>query len=80
MTKDLVEKGEITDDERTIFVSYQYAASAVITNTFTCGAPLLPMALLPVGIIIVLEMIVKILGANIVRFILNSKAKKNRLG
>ena len=38
------------------------------------------MALLPVGIIIVLEMIVKILGANIVRFILNSKAKKNRLG
>ena len=80
MTKDLVEKGEITDDERTIFVSYQYAASAVITNTFTCGAPLLPMALLPVGTIIVLEMIVKILGANIVRFILNSKAKKNRLG
>ncbi len=80
MTKDLVEKGEITDDHRTIFVSYQYAASAVITNTFTCGAPLLPYSLLPVGTIIVLEMIVKVLGANVVRIILNSKAKKNKTG
>jgi nucleoside recognition membrane protein YjiH len=77
MTKDLVDKGEITDDHRTIFVSYQYAASAVITNTFTCGAPLLPISLLPVGTIIVLEMIVKVLGANIVRIILNTRARKN---
>ncbi|NJB08537.1 hypothetical protein GSQ22_22785, partial [Clostridioides difficile] len=32
MTKELFESGEITDDERTIFVAYQYAGSAVILN------------------------------------------------
>lgn len=46
MTKELFESGEITDDERTIFVAYQYAGSAVILNTINTQAPLLPIALL----------------------------------
>ncbi len=49
MTRDLYEAGDITDDQRTIFVSYQYAASACITNnTINCGAPIIafcPIAL-----------------------------------
>ena len=40
MTRELYEDGEITDDERTIFVAYQYAGSACINNTITGGAPL----------------------------------------
>ena len=35
MTRDLYEEGSITDDERTIFVAYQYAGSACINNTIT---------------------------------------------
>ena len=35
MTRELYEDGEITDDERTIFVAYQYAGSACINNTIT---------------------------------------------
>ena len=43
MTKGLVEGKMMTDDERTIFVVYQYAGSAVFTNSFDTGAALLPI-------------------------------------
>lgn len=70
LTKQMYENGQINDKERSIFVAYQYAASGVVTNTFDCGAPLLGIAVLPVGIILAVEIIVKIIGANIVRFYL----------
>lgn len=44
MTRDLYEEGSITDDERTIFVAYQYAGSACINNTITGGAPLVAIS------------------------------------
>ena len=68
MTKQLYEEGQLTDKERSIFVAYQYAASGVITNTFDCGAPLLSIAVLPIGLILAVEIFVKIVGANVVRF------------
>lgn len=76
MTKGLVEDKLITDDERTIFVSYQYAASAVVTNTLGAGAAMLPISVLPVGVVIGLMFIVKMLGANVVRFWLSRQAGK----
>ena len=78
MTKGLVEDKMMTDDERTIFVAYQYAGSAVVTNTFGTGAALLPISVLPVGVIIGLIFVVKVLGANIVRFYLKWHAAKNK--
>ena len=78
MTKGLAEEKMMTDDERTIFVAYQYAGSAVVTNTFGTGAALLPISVLPVGIIIGIIFIVKVIGANIVRFYLKWHATKNR--
>ncbi len=67
MTKGLVEDKMMTEEERAIFVAYQYAGSAPIANTFGTGGPLLPITVLPVGIIILLIFIVKIIGANLVR-------------
>ncbi len=78
MTKELFESGEITDDERTIFVAYQYAGSAVILNTINTQAPLLPIALLALGPIILIEIFCKILGANLVRLIIGVRNKKNK--
>ena len=78
MTKGLAEEKMMTDDERTIFVAYQYAGSAVVTNTFGTGAALLPISVLPVGVIIGIIFIVKVIGANIVRFYLKWHAAKNR--
>ena len=76
MTKGLVEDKMMTDDERTIFVAYQYAGSAVVTNTFGTGAALLPISVLPVGVIIALIFVVKVMGANIVRFYLKWQAMR----
>lgn len=76
ITRDLVEEGKITDDERTIFVAYQYAASGTLANTINCGAPLIPISLLSFGVIFMVEIFVKIVGANIVRFYLMFRRKK----
>lgn len=79
MTKQLVEDGLMTDDERTIFVAYQYQGSAVVLNTISTQAPLLPIIILPIGVMILFLWIFKIIGANIVRFIIyrNNKGEKN---
>jgi len=76
MTKELVESGDMTDDERTIFVAYQYAGSAVILNTINTQAPLLPIALMAVGPIILIEIFCKLLGANMIRLYIKIKNKK----
>jgi len=76
MTKELVESGDMTDDERTIFVAYQYAGSAVILNTINTQAPLLPIALIAVGPIILIEIFCKLLGANMIRLYIKMKNKK----
>jgi nucleoside recognition membrane protein YjiH len=78
MTKTLYEEGQLTDTERSIFVAYQYAGSGVITNTFDCGAPLLAIAVMPVGIILAIEIFVKVLGANLIRFYLLYKPLKKK--
>jgi len=80
MTKGLVEDKMMTDEERTIFVAYQYAGSAPVTNTFGTGAALLPISVLPVGIIIALIFVVKVMGANLVRMYINwHVVRKNQM-
>jgi nucleoside recognition membrane protein YjiH len=76
MTKGLVEDKMMTDEERTIFVAYQYAGSAPVTNTFGTGAALLPISVLPIGVVIALIVVVKIIGANMVRLYIRMLAAK----
>lgn len=76
MTKELVEEGQLTDDERTIFVAFQYAASAPVTNTIGLGAPMLAISPLSSGVIIVIEIICKLIGANFVRLVIGMGKKK----
>ena len=76
MTRELYEEGSITDDERTIFVAYQYAGSACINNTITGGAPLVAICPVALGPCIVIMVVCKLIGANIVRLILHMKSKK----
>jgi len=77
LTLELVEAGEITDKERTIYVSYQYAGSAVILNTIGTQAPLLPIIVLPVGAMIAVLWICKTVGANLMRLYLKYESKKS---
>lgn len=67
MTKEHHERKEITSSQRATFVAYQYAGSGVVNNTLTGGAPLIAVSIVPVGMIILIQIIVKIIGANIVR-------------
>lgn len=78
MTKELVDNNQMTDDERTVFVAYQYAGSAVILNTIGTQAPLLPIVVMAVGPIIVVLWLCKIFGANLVRLIIKFKGKKDK--
>lgn len=77
MTRQLYENNQITDDERTIFVAYQYAGSAPITNTFGTGGPLLPITVIPVGGIILLILVAKVIGANLVRLYLSLEKRRS---
>lgn len=76
MTKELRDSGRLTDDELTIFVAYQNAGSAIITNLLTTGASL--MAILPYsfGFMFVLCMGCKIIGANLMRIYLAIQRKR----
>ena len=80
MTRELYEEGDITDDERTVFVAYQYAGSACINNTITGGAPLVAICPVALGPCIVIMVVCKLIGANIVRLILRMKGKKHKEG
>ncbi len=76
MTRELADTGDLTDDERTIFVAYQYAGSACINNTITGGAPLIAICPVALGPVIVIEFVCKLVGANLVRLILKIAQKK----
>ena len=80
ITKDMFESGLINDDERTVFAAYQYAGSGTVNNTIAAGAALVPISVLPVGAIIGLIVIVKILGANFVRIYLKFYHKRHPEG
>lgn len=80
MTKEMYDSGMINDDERTIFAAYQYAGSGVVSNTIATGAPLVPVSVLPVGAVIGMIFIVKILGANIIRVYLKYYHRKHAEG
>ena len=76
LTRELYEEGDLTDDERTVFVAYQYAASACINNTVTGGAPLVAISPIGLGPILLVEIFCKLVGANIVRIIIRLRGKK----
>lgn len=78
LTRKLYDDGEITDDERTIFVAFQYPGSAPIGNMIATQAALLPVTVLAMGPLILIILICKLIGANLVRLYLKSSKNKNK--
>ncbi|KYZ75647.1 hypothetical protein AXX12_10555 [Anaerosporomusa subterranea] len=76
MIKELVERGEITDNERTIFATYQISASATVTNYFSSGVALFGFITVPILLPLVMMFFFKILGANMVRFYIKAMQKR----
>lgn len=76
LTKQLCDSGQMTDDERTILVSFMYPSSAPITNMISTQAPVLPIAVMALGPMILILIFCKLVGANIMRFIIACDHKK----
>lgn len=77
MTKTLYESGAITNDERTIFATFQISADATITNYFSSGAALFGFLGTPIIVPFVVILVFKVFGANLMRLFIrmtNSKA------
>jgi len=76
MTKTLYESGVITDEERTIFATFQISADATITNYFSSGAALFAFLGTPIIVPFVVILVFKIVGANLMRLYLKKIGQK----
>ena len=77
MTKELFDSQSITDQERSIFCQLQLSGGATITNYFGSGAAFFPFLAVPIGLPLLLVFVMKIFGANVMRFILYVDSKKS---
>ena len=86
MTKALKDDGTITEDETTVFCTWQFSSDGIITNFLGTGAALWalvdangnPAIRISMMIPFVLQLILKFFGANIVRFYLKAKKGSNK--
>ena len=68
MTREMSEMGQLTDDERDIFVAFQYPSSGMITNYYSCGPALFDFIPISSGVPLLVCFVTKIIGANLFRF------------
>lgn len=80
MVKELADTDEITDEERSVIISYQTSASAFITNYFSSGAAVFSFMLVPIIVPIIVILIFKIIGANLMRLYLKTALNKTSTG
>lgn len=78
MVKELVDLGEITDEERSVIIAYQTSASAFITNYFSSGPAVFSFMLVPIIVPILVMLLFKVIGANLLRLYFKF-VLKNRL-
>ncbi|MBK4715874.1 MULTISPECIES: nucleoside recognition domain-containing protein [Tenebrionibacter/Tenebrionicola group] len=88
LTRNLKDEGELDEDERDVFSMFQFSAGAMITNFFSSGAILFTLMLADgssavptsIGACIAVMFIMKIVGANILRFILKFNRRRSAQG
>lgn len=84
LTRVLADEGQITEKEKTIFTMFQFSAGAMITNFFSSGAVLFTLVAIDgtsavpasIGLCVAVMFIMKIVGANVMRLILNVTERK----
>lgn len=80
MIKELYDAGHITDDERSVAISYQISASAFISNYFSSGVALFSIIMVPIIVPVLVMILFKIIGANMMRLYLKYEHKKSMAG
>jgi len=77
MTKELFEHRQVTDDERTVFGMFQFSAAATITNYFSSGVALFGFLLVPISVPLIVILVFKVFGANLMRLYLRMAQKQS---
>ena len=76
MTKELFNRGDITDKERLIFTGFQFIAGAVLTNYLSSGAALFGFLEVPIILPMTIALVFKIIAANLIRIYANRLMKE----
>ncbi|AMO56421.1 membrane protein [Endozoicomonas montiporae] len=84
MTKELLDRGELTDDEGSIFTAFQFIGGGMLVNFFSSGAVMFTLtnpdgsiaAPTSLGLAIMVIFVLKILGANMMRLYLKMMGNK----
>ena len=71
MAKEMYEKEQLTDKQRSVFIAYQSSASGMISNYFSSGAALFSLMIGPIILPLLVIFVFKIVGANLMRIYLN---------
>lgn len=88
LTRVLADEGQITEKEKTVFTMFQFSAGAMITNFFSSGAVLFTLVLVDgthavpasIGLCVAVMFVMKIVGANMLRLILNITERNRSAG
>lgn len=70
MTKELFDNGQLTEKERTIFIAFQFSAGSPVDNFLSTGAALFTLLTIPPMFPFALILLMKLLGANLMRLYL----------
>ena len=76
MTKALFDEGLITEKEKTIFAAFQFTAGGTIPNYLSLAAAVMSALVMPLLWPLLVVMVFKVIGANIVRFGINRFVKE----
>ncbi|MDO4179313.1 MAG: nucleoside recognition domain-containing protein [Phascolarctobacterium sp.] len=79
MTKNLYESGEITGKEMLCFSAFQFTAGGVIGNYLASGSALFSIMTVPIVIPLVVMMVLKLVGCNIMRLYCNMFIKGDEI-
>lgn len=80
MVKELYDASHVTDDERSVAITYQISASAFISNYFSSGVALFGIIMVPIIVPVLVMILFKIIGANMMRLYLKYEHKKSIAG
>ena len=77
LTKELSDRGDITQKDLVIMSAWQYSGAGLINNYFTIGSALFLSMTAQIVIPLVLMFIMKFVGAALVRVVLNTVYRKD---
>lgn len=72
LTKQLYDEGAINEKERVLIASWQYSAAGTLTNYFAIASAFFGMILVPVIVPLAIILVMKFVGANLVRICLKT--------